>query len=274
VRPAAWLVALACALAPSLACTPPADEGPPPPFDGPAGELVRAHSHNDYEQPEPLEDALRARFYSVEADVFLVDGHVMVSHRPWDFAGSLTGLYLDPLEARVDTWGSVYGDGLPFFLWIDFKDPQPALRAALFELLEGYDMLTRYAPGEVREGAVTVVLTGHEEQKRSFVDEYPRRRATRDEHAVSADDPPVDGDWGFYALDWREAVGWDGEGDMSADERARLHGLVDTAHGRGRPLRFWALPDHEGGWRAALEAGVDFINTDRVQDLAIFLRGG
>src|SRR5690606_13064648 len=99
----------------------------PPPFSGPAGELVRGHSHNDYEQPEPLEDALASRLYSVEADIWLVDGALQISHRPWDYVGRLATLYLDPLQERVDTWGSVYGDDEPFHLWLDIKDSSPAL---------------------------------------------------------------------------------------------------------------------------------------------------
>jgi hypothetical protein len=42
--------------------------------------LERAHAHNDYEHERPLHDALGHGFKSVEADVWLVDGELVVSH--------------------------------------------------------------------------------------------------------------------------------------------------------------------------------------------------
>src|SRR5438046_1197290 len=65
------------------------------------------HSHNDYEQEQPLSDALRNGFYSVEADIWLVNHEILISHLGWFFTGALKELYLDPLQARVDRLGSV-----------------------------------------------------------------------------------------------------------------------------------------------------------------------
>jgi hypothetical protein len=42
--------------------------------------LTRAHSHNDYEHARPLLDALDHGFGSVEADVWLVNGALLVAH--------------------------------------------------------------------------------------------------------------------------------------------------------------------------------------------------
>jgi hypothetical protein len=46
--------------------------------------LERAHAHNDYEHDRPLFDALDHRFKSVEADIWLVDGKLVVAHDPED----------------------------------------------------------------------------------------------------------------------------------------------------------------------------------------------
>lgn len=43
--------------------------------------LERAHAHNDYEHARPLFDALERGFNSVEADVHLVDGRLLVAAR-------------------------------------------------------------------------------------------------------------------------------------------------------------------------------------------------
>ena len=46
----------------------------------PVVPLLRAHAHNDYEHERPLLDALDHGFASVEADVWLVDGQLLVAH--------------------------------------------------------------------------------------------------------------------------------------------------------------------------------------------------
>jgi hypothetical protein len=43
--------------------------------------LTRAHAHNDYLHARPLFDALDHGFCSVEADVWLVDGKLLVAQR-------------------------------------------------------------------------------------------------------------------------------------------------------------------------------------------------
>ena len=42
--------------------------------------LAKAHAHNDYEHTRPLLDALDHGFTSVESDVWLVNGELLVAH--------------------------------------------------------------------------------------------------------------------------------------------------------------------------------------------------
>src|SRR5215510_7968791 len=103
-----------------------------------AGEpqpLVQAHAHNDYLHPHPLFDALEHGFCSVEADIHLVNGKLLVAHerqmtKP---ERTLEALYLDPLRERVKkNGGRVYPNGPEFTLLIDLKSDwhniYPALR--------------------------------------------------------------------------------------------------------------------------------------------------
>ena len=59
--------------------------------------LRRAHAHNDYEHPKPLINALGHGFGSVEADVHLVEGKLLVGHDPEDLLPerTLERLYLE-----------------------------------------------------------------------------------------------------------------------------------------------------------------------------------
>jgi hypothetical protein len=99
--------------------------------------LVNAHAHNDYEHARPLLDALGRGFCSIEADVWLMDGQLLVAHdRGKTKPGrTLQALYLDPLQARVkQNGGRVYAGGPSLTLMVDVKsgeaDTWLALRAA------------------------------------------------------------------------------------------------------------------------------------------------
>src|SRR3954464_3440838 len=86
--------------------------------------LTRAHAHNDYEHARPLFDALDQGFCSVEADIYLVEGQLLVSHDRNKVRSerTLQALYLEPLRQRVQqNGGRLYKDGPPAILLIDVK---------------------------------------------------------------------------------------------------------------------------------------------------------
>src|SRR5437868_5553114 len=73
--------------------------------------LARTHAHNDYEHNRPLFDALDCGFCSVEADIWLVKGELLVGHTPLALKKdrTLEKLYLDPLRTRAKAnGGKVY----------------------------------------------------------------------------------------------------------------------------------------------------------------------
>lgn len=207
--------------------------------------MGRAHSHNDYEQPRPLADALDYGYRSVEVDVWWADGRILVAHRPFSFRGSLEELYLDPLQARVDRLGSVHGDGLPFHLWIDLKESSVELTEALRAVLERYPMFASFGDDGEARGPVVAILTGKEAAKARLVSLAGRRRACRDSNRFSERDPPTDGRWTWYALRWGDYFAWDGRRGMADAERLRLRALVQTVHRKGRKLRLYHTPETE-----------------------------
>ena len=124
--------------------------------------LPRAHAHNDYEHERPLLDALDEGFTSVEADVYLVEGELLVAHNPGDVKPerTLERLYLDPLQERVARHdGSVYAEPAPFLLLIDFKSEAESTYQALAARLDKYPKLfTRWTSEGRSEGPVMVCL--------------------------------------------------------------------------------------------------------------------
>ncbi len=97
--------------------------------DAPVVPLLRAHAHNDYEHERPLLDALDHGFTSVEADVWLVDGELLVAHDRENVRRerTLRSLYLRPLTRRIESHGgSVYSVETPFQLMMTSSPPDRA----------------------------------------------------------------------------------------------------------------------------------------------------
>ena len=97
----------------------------------PAGKVLplrRAHAHNDYYHRRPLLDALDHGFTSVEADIYLVDGKLLVAHSrlELDAERTLRELYLDPLRERVRRGPP---EALPPSDWRDEARPRSPRRA-------------------------------------------------------------------------------------------------------------------------------------------------
>ncbi|MGX1488800.1 phosphatidylinositol-specific phospholipase C/glycerophosphodiester phosphodiesterase family protein [Streptomyces tendae] len=242
--------------------------------------LWRAHAHNDYEHTRPLLDALDHRFGSVEADVHLVDGRLLVAHDPEDLdpARTLETLYLDPLAARVRAHhGRVYaGARRSFQLLIDLKTEGSSTYLALDRLLARHQHLfTTYAHGRVHPGPVIAVISG-DRAARPPMEAQTFRRAFYDGRlsdlgtAAPASLIPLISD------NWTLNFTWLGSGPFPDAERRKLHALTDAAHSRGQRVRFWATPDTPGParealWTELLAAGVDHLNTDDLAGLEAFL---
>ncbi|WP_030214469.1 phosphatidylinositol-specific phospholipase C/glycerophosphodiester phosphodiesterase family protein [Streptomyces sp. NRRL WC-3626] len=242
--------------------------------------LWRAHAHNDYEHPRPLLDALDHRFGSVEADIYLVDGQLLVAHDPVDLDPSRTlrSLYLDPLAARVRAnRGSVYrGYHEPLQLLVDIKTEGAAAYLELDRQLRRYGHLfTTCAHGRVLPGAVTVVVSG-DRAARPPMEAQRVRRAFYDGRLTDLGTTAPASFVPLISDNWTLSFSWQGVGAFPEAERRKLRAIVGTAHTRGQRVRFWATPDLPGPARDALwgelvAADVDHLNTDDLAGLEAFL---
>ena len=232
----------------------------------------RAHAHNDYEHPRPLLDALDHGFCSVEADIYLVDGKLLVAHDLKDVKPerTLEALYLAPLWARVKANGGwVFQTPQPVLLLIDFKSEAEATYAALRPLLEKYsDILTEF-PRSGSPKPVMAVISGS--RPTATVAGESRRRAAIDGRPADLEGTSPPDLMPLISQSWTALFKWRGEGAMPETEKAALKSLVEKTHGQGRKLRFWATPEKREVWEALYEAGVDFINTDDLPGLQAFL---
>ena len=237
--------------------------------------LPRAHAHNDYQHERPLLDALDHGFCSIEADIHLVEGELMVAHDRDEVqpGRTLQALYLDPLRARIrQRHGRVYPNGPSVILLIDIKSEAEATYAALRRVLRQYaDILTIFTPDALDEGPVTAIISGN--RPRATMEAEAVRYAAYDGRLDDLDaDPPAPATFiPLVSSNWFTFARWLGRGAPPDEVLKRLEETVAKAHAQGRKIRFWATSDNPVVWRELYDAGVDLLNADDLDGLRDFL---
>lgn len=231
--------------------------------------ITNGFAHNDYEHKRPLLDALDLGFCAVEADIYLIDGQLLVGHDIADVKPdrTLTSLYLEPLAKRVRKYGKVYPNGPEVLLLIDVKSEAEATYQQLKKVLTNYsDMLTTFTANGIRTNAVTIVISGNR----------PIELASRESSRLAAIDgrvSDVDSNQSLPLIPlvsdiWTKFSRWNGKGQMPEAERSRIAEFVRRAHEQKRKVRLWAAPDTAESWKLQQTLGIDLINTDKLAEFA------
>ena len=125
------------------------------------------HSHNDYTHQHPLYDALSYGYKSIEIDVWLHNGKLVVDHNglKLDSKKDIEELYLQPITERVKAHhGWVYdGDTTPTIFMVEFKNDAEASYVKLKELIEKHKGLFCDRMGH--GGPIKILITGHKPWK-------------------------------------------------------------------------------------------------------------
>ncbi len=228
------------------------------------------HAHNDYEHTRPLLDALERGFTSIEADVHLVDGQLLVAHHKdsVDKSRTLESLYLAPLRAHVQQQRTT-----PLILLIDVKSNADSTYVVLDALLRRYaDMLTIYAGDEVIQGPVHAIISG--ERAITTMRKARVRFAAMDGRLTDLRASPR----ATRALvplisdSWEKITKWKGEGPVPPKVRDDIARIVSRAHAHGQRVRFWGTGDNEAVWQVLADANVDLIGADDLDALRAFLK--
>ena len=243
--------------------------------DAQPAALAHAHAHNDYVHARPLLGALERGFRSVEADVHLVDGRLLVAHDrdSVDASRTLESLYLEPLRAYIHQHsGRAYAGVGPLTLLIDVKSDSEATYVALDAVLRRYaDILTIFTRGAVVDGPVIAVISG--ERAINTMWRAPVRFAAVDGRLADLEKTPrpTRALMPIISDSWDRITKWKGVGPAPANARRDVDRAVSLAHGQGRQLRFWGTPDNEAVWQLLRDAGVDLIGADDLDALRTFL---
>lgn len=242
----------------------------------PAQPILDAHAHNDYAKTsrKPLFKAISMGCVSVEIDVFPVkNGQLKVAHIPL-FLGlrpNIETRYLRPLSEYLKiNEGRIYTqDSVRLVLMIDVKRNAVAAYRMLRALVIKYeDVFTVWYPTKdsVKYGAAELLISGSKPWKQLKSDSVWYMRLDGglgqigDTAYTASMVPRVSARYGSQFK-------WRGKGEMPAAEQLKLQTLVRQAHDDGRQIRFWAMPNNPKVWQAMRNAGVDWLNVDKIKRL-------
>ena len=236
-------------------------------LSGQVTPLHNAHAHNDYLHVHPLYDALRNGFTSVEADIFIINGELYVSHEmpvPSDSI-LLSREYLDPLQKLLQTnHGTIYkNDTGIFYLMIDVKNSPE----------ETYDTLRKQIlarPEFINNTHFQIYLTGRDDLHFVLSDSN---------HFVAIDGKPDDLGKKYSSKQMpvvseslKKISGWNGKDSLSQIEKLRISQFIVQVHADGKKCRLWEAPDNRSTWIFLMNYGVDFINTDKLDEFSAFMK--
>lgn len=236
------------------------------------------------------------------------DGRLIVAHDPprSDRDPTLREYLFEPLRPLVEVaLASGNRTDWPLFTLNlnDLRGGEQPMYDALWSLTGEYAHWFCTAekgadPAEVRPlalGPVLALTNGSAQAVATFYDSVPVGGRLR---LFGSGDParPATNFRRWVNHAWRavEPEGQTRAGDWTAEDRARLDALVAQAQGNGYWIRFYSLNGHgatdivrmgwspaynfgsleaaQTRWRAAAEAGVDFIATDQYEEAGAFVR--
>lgn len=221
---------------------------------------VRLHSHNDYLRDSPFYSAYRHGFSSIEADVFFVSNELLVAHDRREIRAdySLKKLYLEALMTELSKDAS-----RKMQLLVDIKgspDTVLPLLVAQLQPLERYSL----------SGQLKVLISGNRPLPANY-SRYPEVLLFDDDLTQ----PHNTEEWkrvGLVSLQFSLFSDWKGLDVIPAKDRDRLRRIINSVHAAGKSIRFWGAPDNENGWKELVKLHVDFIGTDRIEELSRYAK--
>ena len=223
-------------------------------------------AHNDYIQKKPLLLAYDKQVGFIEADVFLIQGKLLVAHTriEVDPNKTLESMYLKPLALLVEkNNGYAYPDtSRTLTLMIDLKANGELTLDALVEALNNYPKLTH-------SQTLQVAVSGDMPKPDKWIN-YPSFIKFDGRPGVTYSAEQL-ARVRLISNSFSEYSRWNGKGELKTEEQYKLTQVIDAAHALGKPMRFWAIPDNPMGWKKLISMKVDILNTDHVEDLAMFL---
>ncbi|MBT1702890.1 alkaline phosphatase [Chryseosolibacter indicus] len=224
------------------------------------------HSHNDYEKDLPFYNAYNFQVGSIEADIFLENGALLVAHtkEEIDSSKTLAKLYLEPLANEIKkNRGNIYSEkDKALILLIDLKTEGDSTLRALVNQFQSFPVLTN-------NKNLSIIISGNVPDTSRWKS-YPEY--------MSFDGRPGN----VYAQEHLSRIGLISDNFMkycaTKDDSSieinieQIKKAINKSKNLQKKFRFWATKDDEKTWKFLIDHQVDLIGTDHVEELANFLQ--
>jgi len=210
---------------------------------------ITAHSHNDYDQDEPIITAINHGFSSIEADIYYEDSKLYVSHDDKDLEkkSTLSVQYLDQLVRYLED------DHKDIQLLVDIKNYSVELIELLNQELSTYAqyLVSRDAP-LLTKNKIKIVLSGVIDREKLIADDNNQylfidgRISDLDKYYPSSIVPMIS------------------ENASRFEDENQLKIIIDEVHNQGKTIRLWNTEDTEATWLQLLALKLDFIGVDDI----------
>lgn len=231
-------------------------------------------AHNDYENTNPLFDAISNGCVNIEIDVHNIDGKLFVSHDKPDInkAKTVEELYLMPLRnLLMESQGELYKNysGELSFMF-DIKGDAEETYKILKSLFIPYkDYISRVDKGEFKQGILRVFVSGNmpietiqnDELQIIGFDGRPNMLGKGIPNSIQ----PIISD------NWFNVIKWDGVSELKPEDTIILDEIIKKAEAENKHVRLWGSPDNQKVWEFQLQKGIKIINTDKIPELREFL---
>ena len=232
-----------------------------------AQQPVILHSHNDYNRTAPFWEAYSQHCRSIEADVFLHEGELLVGHEVEDLKpeNSFLRMYVDPIVRTFRANGGKMWAGSDdrLMLLVELKSATEPTLSEVVKLLEQFPDVFCAADG------VQIAITGNTPSKEHFLD-YP---------VWVGFDGDIRETYTWAQLERVALVSnsfrmfakkWNGKGRMIDSELEAVTAAIEKVHSWGKPIRFWEAPEGTSAYFTFWKLGVDIINTDKPAVASLF----
>lgn len=231
------------------------------------------HSHNDYENQNPLFNALKNCAKSIEVDIHLYNGDLFVAHDKEEIIKekTLVNLYLDPLLKILNDTKSEYYFNYELFLLIDIKTEADQTYKKLNEVLNPYREFLTFLDekNNLKKRNIRIIISGNSPAQSMLdrIDGYcfiDGRTSDIGQNKSSKIFPLISENW-YKVLESLT------DKENPSLVNAELIELVNKIHNENKLVRFWGIPDDVKHWELQKDIGIDLINTDKVDELNKFL---
>lgn len=226
-----------------------------------SAQSPKAHSHNDYEQKIPFWYALGAGAKSIEADVILKNNELFVAHDEKSVLKerSFENLYLKPIEQAIEL---NLNPQQPVQILIDIKtDATTTLQKIISEIQKH--------PKISNQKIFTFVISGNQPKPEEFISypEFIKFDYQNLKDLTSQQWEKV----ALISLNFKKYSNWNGKGGLTEEDLPKITAIIKEAKSFKKPIRFWAIPDSKTSWDFFVNAGVDYINTDKPKDCVEYI---